>query len=129
MKAPEIAGPSVAGCERFSSTWIRPITVPVMPSVGAKPPAFSGEFIATLLGVGTANIVYLPVGNRLKKLSCQEAAMRTMVLEGILAIQAGDNPRVVESKLLSYVAPEERAADGAAEGAPSGVAEPAAAAA
>jgi chemotaxis protein MotA len=52
-----------------------------------------------------------------------------MTLEGILAIQAGDNPRVVESKLLSYVAPEERAAAGAKDAVASGVAEPAAAAA
>jgi chemotaxis protein MotA len=75
---------------------------------GSLGPAISGAFIATLLGVGTANIVYLPVGNRLKKLSGQEAAMRTMVLEGILAIQAGDNPRIVTEKLLTYLAPAER---------------------
>ena len=39
MNAPEIAGPSVDGADRFSSTWMRPMTVPMMPSVGAKPPA------------------------------------------------------------------------------------------
>ena len=39
MNAPEIAGPSSAGAARFWSTWIRPITVPMMPTVGAKPPA------------------------------------------------------------------------------------------
>jgi chemotaxis protein MotA len=75
---------------------------------GSLGPAISGAFIATLLGVGTANVVYLPVGNRLKKLSGQEAAMRTMVLEGILAIQAGDNPRIVTEKLLTYLPPAER---------------------
>jgi chemotaxis protein MotA len=75
---------------------------------GSLGPAISGAFIATLLGVGTANIVYLPVGNRLKKLSGQEAAMRTLVLEGILAIQAGDNPRIVTEKLLTYLPPAER---------------------
>jgi chemotaxis protein MotA len=75
---------------------------------GSLGPAISGAFIATLLGVGTANMIYLPVGNRLKKLSAQEAAMRTMVLEGILAIQAGDNPRIVTEKLLTYLPPTER---------------------
>jgi chemotaxis protein MotA len=77
---------------------------------GSLGPAISGAFIATLLGVGTANIVYLPVGNRLKRLSGQEVAMRTMVLEGILAIQAGDNPRIVAQKLLTFVAPADREA-------------------
>ena len=41
MKAPEIAGPSVAGRDRFSSTCTRPITVPMMPMVGPSPPALS----------------------------------------------------------------------------------------
>src|SRR4051794_10032462 len=41
MNALEIAGPSVSGCDRFSSTCTRPITVPMMPMVGAKPPALS----------------------------------------------------------------------------------------
>jgi chemotaxis protein MotA len=92
-------------------------------------PAISGAFIATLYGVGSANIIFLPVANKLKFLSSLEMELGYLTIEGILAIQAGDNPRVVESKLLSYVAPEERAADGAEEGAQSAVAEPAAAAA
>jgi len=75
---------------------------------GSLGPSISGAFIATLLGVGTANIVYLPVANRLKKLSGEEAAMRAMVLEGILSIQAGDNPRIVAEKLLTYLPPAER---------------------
>lgn len=73
-------------------------------------PAISAAFIATLLGVGSANVVFLPIGNRLKALSREEVAMRTMVLEGILAIQAGDNPRIVADKLLTFVPPDEREA-------------------
>jgi chemotaxis protein MotA len=93
-------------------------------------PAISGAFIATLYGVASANVVYFPVANKLKFLSSQESELRMMTLEGILAIQAGDNPRIVESKLMSYVAPEERAAEGAAEGSSAQAAtEPAAAAA
>ena len=92
-------------------------------------PAISGAFIATLYGVGSANIIFLPVANKLKFLSREEMELGYLTIEGILAIQAGDNPRVVESKLLSYVAPDERAAEGAEEGAQSAVAEPAAAAA
>ena len=73
-------------------------------------PAISGAFIATLYGVGSANVVYLPVCYSLQMLSQKEVDERTLVLEGILAIQAGDNPRMVQQKLLSFVAPAERAA-------------------
>ena len=71
-------------------------------------PAISGAFIATLMGVGSANVIYLPIANRLKALSAQEVELRSMTLEGILSVQAGDNPRVVAEKLGSYVPPTER---------------------
>jgi chemotaxis protein MotA len=71
-------------------------------------PSISGAFIATLMGVGSANVIYLPVANRLKQLSKQEVELRTLTLEGILSVQAGDNPRVVAEKLGSFVPPDER---------------------
>lgn len=71
-------------------------------------PAISVAFIATLLGVGAANVIFLPVGARLKALSAEEVELRTLTLEGILSVQAGDNPRVVGDKLTSYVAPSAR---------------------
>jgi chemotaxis protein MotA len=71
-------------------------------------PAISGAFIATLYGVGSANVVYLPVCYTLQMLSQKEVDERSMVLEGILSIQAGDNPRMVQQKLLSYLAPADR---------------------
>ena len=73
-------------------------------------PAISGAFIATLYGVGSANVVYLPVCYSLQMLSQKEVDERSLVLEGILAIQAGDNPRIVQQKLLTFVAPADRAA-------------------
>jgi chemotaxis protein MotA len=75
-------------------------------------PAISGAFIATLFGVASANLVFLPVATKLKLLSAEEQELRTMTLEGILAIQAGDNPRVVADKLLSFIPPSERASEG-----------------
>jgi chemotaxis protein MotA len=92
-------------------------------------PSISSAFIATLYGVGSANVVYLPVANKLKYLSNLEAELRMMTLEGILAIQAGDNPRIVESKLLSYLDPAERAEGNAAAAPATGGAEAAPAAA
>src|ERR687885_227479 len=81
-------------------------------------PAISGAFIATLYGVASANLVFLPTANKLKLLSSEEQELRTMTLEGILAIQSGDNPRVVADKLLSFIPPAERAGDGDGGGEP-----------
>ena len=71
-------------------------------------PMISAAFIATLLGVASANVVYLPVSARLKGLSQEELHFREMTLEGILAIQAGENPRFVNEKLMAYVPPSKR---------------------
>jgi chemotaxis protein MotA len=71
-------------------------------------PSISSAFIATLMGVASANVIYLPVANRLKALSKQEIELRTLTVEGILSVQAGDNPRVVAEKLGSFVPPELR---------------------
>jgi chemotaxis protein MotA len=71
-------------------------------------PSISAAFVATLLGVASANVIYLPIGARLKQLSQEELHARALVIEGILSIQAGDNPRVVQEKLMAYVAPTER---------------------
>jgi chemotaxis protein MotA len=79
-------------------------------------PAISGAFIATLMGVGSANVIYYPVANKLKEISGEEGELRTLTVEGILAIQAGDNPRVVEDKLMAFVPPDERGEDDAPAG-------------
>jgi chemotaxis protein MotA len=71
-------------------------------------PLIAAAFLATLMGVGSANVVFLPMANRLKELSEAELLFREMTLEGILAIQAGDNPRVVAEKLMAYVPPAQR---------------------
>src|SRR3954466_11356653 len=68
-------------------------------------PSISAAFIATLVGVGSANVIFLPVANRLKQLSGEELHAREMTVEGILSIQSGDNPRVVQEKLVTYVPP------------------------
>ena len=83
-------------------------------------PSISVAFIATLYGVGMANVVFLPVANKLKQLSREEVELRTMSLEGILAIQAGENPRVVSDKLLSFVPPAQRPPEDGALGGPGG---------
>jgi chemotaxis protein MotA len=71
-------------------------------------PSISSAFIATLMGVGSANVIFLPVANRLKAISSQEMELRLLTLDGIISVQAGDNPRIVADRLNSYVPPDER---------------------
>lgn len=65
----------------------------------------AGAFIATLWGVMTANVMWLPLGNRLKRISGLECGQMEMAIEGIISIQAGANPRLVAQKLRSLLPP------------------------
>jgi chemotaxis protein MotA len=76
----------------------------------------AGAFIATLYGVGSANVLFFPISNRLKALSEDEVNYREMILEGVLAIQAGDNPRLLQERLETYLEPSARGVDASAEG-------------
>lgn len=67
----------------------------------------AGAFVATFMGVFLANGVMLPLSARMKRLSAQEAQAREMVMEGVLAIQGGQNPRVIEETMMSYLSPKE----------------------
>jgi len=75
---------------------------------GKMGPLISGAFIATLYGVSSANLIFLPIGNKLKSRTAEEVLIREVMIEGILAIQAGDNPRIVEDKLKAFLAPKLR---------------------
>ncbi|GAA1907755.1 motility protein A [Lapillicoccus jejuensis] len=69
----------------------------------------AGAFIATLWGVMSANVIFLPLGNRLKRLGQLEAERMELTIEGISAIQAGSNPRAVAQKLRALLGPGEQA--------------------
>ena len=60
-------------------------------------------FVATIYGVGLANLLFLPAANKLKNLITQQTHFREMVVEGIVAIAEGENPRNIENRLLGYV--------------------------
>lgn len=68
----------------------------------------AAAFVATLWGVMSANVIFLPLGNRLKRLSELECARMELVIEGIAAIQAGANPRIIQQKLTSLLPAEEQ---------------------
>jgi chemotaxis protein MotA len=64
--------------------------------------------ITTFYGALLANLLFNPMSANLNLKSAKEAAFREMMLEGILAIQSGVNPRIVEEKLITYLSPAER---------------------
>jgi len=61
-------------------------------------------FVATVYGVGAANIFFLPSGAKLRIRIREEQTAREMILEGVIAILEGLNPRMVETKLRGYLA-------------------------
>ena len=75
---------------------------------GSMGPSIAAAFIATLYGVSSANLLFLPLSNKLKAASHEEVLVREIMTEGILAIQAGDNPRIVEEKLKAFLSPKIR---------------------
>lgn len=85
-------------------------------------------FVATLYGVGSANLIFFPLANKLRLLSEEEQQVRRLIIRGILSINAGDNPRIVRQKLEAFLAPKHRGERAAKAEAPAASA-PAAAAA
>jgi len=77
-------------------------------------PLIAGAFVATLWGVGSANLLFLPLGSRLKRLGALEAARMELTVEGISAIQSGSNPRLVAEKLKSLLPGDQQNAEEAA---------------
>ena len=69
--------------------------------------SIAAAFCATLWGVLSANMILLPMGARLARLSQVEAEEMELVIDGVLAIQAGSNPRLVAQKLRSLLPPDE----------------------
>lgn len=67
-------------------------------------------FVATIYGVGLANLVFLPVGNKIKAYIGRKVAEKEMVLDGLMGIAVGDNPRIIESRLQGYIFREPSAA-------------------
>lgn len=63
----------------------------------------AAAFVATLWGIASANLMWFPIANRLKRLSELECAQMELVVEGLLSVQSGANPRLVGERLRSLV--------------------------
>jgi len=72
--------------------------------------AIAVAFLATLYGVASANVLWIPFGTKIKIKSAKEVLLMELVLEGILSIQAGENPRVIREKLMTFLPPQTREA-------------------
>lgn len=75
----------------------------------------AAAFVATFWGVFTANGIFLPMASKLSRLSQEEAQYKELIVEGVLSIQAGANPRTVNDLLRSYLPPGTAAATDEAE--------------
>jgi chemotaxis protein MotA len=60
-------------------------------------------FVATIYGVGMANLLLLPVANKLKAHVHSQSQFREMIIEGVVSISRGENPRNIETKLQGYL--------------------------
>ena len=63
----------------------------------------AAAFVATVYGIGFANLFFLPVASKLKAITQQNTRLREMICEGMASIAEGENPRVIELRLQSYI--------------------------
>lgn len=60
-------------------------------------------FVATIYGVGLANLIYLPIAGKLKYYIMRMVASKEMLIDGLVGIAVGDNPRIIEGRLKGYL--------------------------
>lgn len=68
----------------------------------------AAALLTTMYGAVLANLMFLPMADKLAQRAGIEVLHKTIIIQGIMSIQAGDNPRVVEQKLLTYIPPGQR---------------------
>lgn len=71
-------------------------------------PGMAVALLTTLYGSLIANLIFIPIANKLKSKSREEVLRKEIVVEGLLSIQAGENPRIIEEKLKAFLPPKER---------------------
>lgn len=79
-------------------------------------PSIAMAFLATLYGVSSANIVWLPIAEKLKNLSKKEIKQMDLIIEGVIALQAGNSPILIREQLNSFLRPKRTAKEGGTRG-------------
>ena len=70
--------------------------------------SIAAAFVATLLGIFSGYVLWHPIANKLKRLSKREVELKQMMIEGVLAVQSGISPTLIEQNLLFYLTEEEK---------------------
>lgn len=78
--------------------------------------SIASAFLATLWGLLSANLIFMPMAGKLGFKNKEEVAFRHMLLEGILSLQAGENPRLIREKLNVFLPPNAREVEGKEKG-------------
>jgi chemotaxis protein MotA len=76
-------------------------------------PSIASAFVATLWGIMSANVLWIPLGTRIRRISDLECTQMEVTLEGLLAVQSGANPRLVGERLRSLLPPQAPAKEAA----------------
>ncbi len=71
-------------------------------------PSMAVALVTTFYGIVLANLIFLPLAGKLKNKTARERLYKEMIIEGILSVQAGENPRMIKEKLLVFLPPEQR---------------------
>jgi len=73
--------------------------------------------LTTMYGAILANVVFLPLADKRASRSAEEVLLTPIIIKGVMSIQSGDNPRIVEQKLKTFLPPSEQGEDEQAEAA------------
>lgn len=71
-------------------------------------PSMSVALVTTFYGSMLANVIFMPLAQKLKTRSKSEVLVKELMIEGLLSIQAGENPRIIEEKLKTFIPPDQR---------------------
>ena len=72
-------------------------------------PAMAVALLTTFYGAVMANVLCMPIAGKLKTRSTEEVLVKEMMIEGVICLSNGENPRIVEQKLMAFLAPSQRA--------------------
>ena len=71
-------------------------------------PAMAVALLTTFYGSVLANLVFMPISGKLRTRSKEEALVKEMIIQGVISLTKGENPRILEQKMLAFIAPKER---------------------
>jgi chemotaxis protein MotA len=72
----------------------------------------AAALLTTMYGAIMANLMFLPAADKLASRASEEVLIKTIIIQGVMSIQSGDNPRVVQQKLMTYLPPAQRIEEG-----------------